>query len=404
MSRLPPTRYADEVSSPPRSATTTTTNTAAAPSSGGTAGRRGDRARIEDLVPPPPLESYPSSSSIGGSTRYSPLSDSSPVYGSGSSLGASQGQQQGNAYGHYLQGSSLQHATTAMSDTTLLSKDSHAPAYPAATAAGNGSVGSTNQPGGVTWAPTSTSSTPGGGGNNSSSRPTAFPTLSYGAGGVVHPGAAGNGNQDGFYPSGYSGGAESQQHLSTSGANVKRGRSLVRPERERIDENSRFFNYRQHAAVYEAENTGRVGHSGPTGYPNHLPTLAMPYGGGQGGIAAVGLLPGVDGRPNLRRGKSILAREEGMANDSGLNFLKRGATLRRKMSAKHQDSSTAEELLKGKKDSKTVAKAPLSWWMIYCYVVTFFLPGVFLAKLGECTTAAHGAAVLSCCNRTSRLL
>jgi chitin synthase len=106
----------------------------------------------------------------------------------------------------------------------------------------------------------------------------------------------------------------------------------LRPERSRNDENSRFFNYRQHAAVYEAENQGRVGPSS-TGYDNATFSVGVPFGSGQGGISAVGLAPGIDGRPGIRRGKSILAREEGMANESGLNFLKRGATLVRKKTA-----------------------------------------------------------------------
>lgn len=202
-----------------------------------------------------------------------------------------------------------------------------------------------------------------------------------GGGGHLHPGMGNRSLEQGGY----------------SGADFKRKKSLVRPERERLNPDGRNFHYAQHSAAFQAENGGRVGISN-TGYgPTSSAYAGLPYGGGQGGIASYGLAPGLNGRPGLRRGKSILAREEGMAHESGLNFLKRGATLRRnnnnnsnkKQNKESYGTSSPDELLKGAggrhgKDSRkdNGNKAALTPWMIYCYIITFFLPGVFLKALG----------------------
>lgn len=221
------------------------------------------------------------------------------------------------------------------------------------------------------------------------SRPPAFPTLSYGPAGPsssnggpssssqqqytnVHPGigqpktsfltAEGHDNEGGF-----------------SGADFKRKKSLVRPERERLDPDHRLYNYRQHAAL-----SGAVAASN-TGYAPHADLAGMPYGSGQGGISALGLQPGQPGQhAGLRRGKSILAREEGMANESGLSFLKRGATLRGRKK-KEQYGPSSEELLKDRvaRKKETQAQAPLGPWMIYCYIITVFLPGFLLKACGK---------------------
>lgn len=219
-------------------------------------------------------------------------------------------------------------------------------------------------------------------------RPSAYPTLSYGQGqfnnhpGINAPARPGFGatQSDSSVPT-------TQREGGFSGADFRRKKSLVRPERERFNPDSRNLNYRQHAAAAELEGTGRVNVSN-TGYHPGLDAVGIPYGSGGGGISAVGLAPGVDGRPGLRRGKSILAREEGMANESGLSFLKRGATLRRNKHKKEHMGATLDEVKAQKKlQSKTVPegeKAPLGPWMIYCYVVTFFMPGVLLKAVGEC--------------------
>jgi chitin synthase len=211
-------------------------------------------------------------------------------------------------------------------------------------------------------------------------------------------GAVGDSSNTGFLHPGLSNrrGSSRQAEEGFSGADFKRKRSLVRPERERVNPDARHFHYAQHSAAFQAENGGRVGVSG-TGYgPSSDAFAGMPYGGGQGGIASYGLGPGMDGRPGLRRGKSILAREEGMAVESGLNFLKRGATMRRsKKSSNNKEHYTgvgndeASALKGGKAGSKDPSskdggdKAPLTAWMIYCYAITCCLPGPVLKSLGR---------------------
>lgn len=225
------------------------------------------------------------------------------------------------------------------------------------------------------------------------SRPPAFPTLSYGAGGHptssqstghqqqytnVHPGI-GNQKPSLLHADSYS---NNNNEGGFSGADFRRKKSLVRPERERLDPDHRLYNYRQHAAL-----SGAVAASN-TGYAPHADLAAMPYGSGQGGISALGLQPGQAGQSaGLRRGKSILAREEGMANESGLSFLKRGATLRGRKK-KEQYGPSSEELLKDRaaKRKESQAQAPLGPWMIYCYIITVFLPGFALKACGKSAT------------------
>lgn len=134
-----------------------------------------------------------------------------------------------------------------------------------------------------------------------------------------------------------------------SGADFKRKRSLVRPDRERLDPGHRLFNYRTHAAAMEADGAGIVG------------------------ISRTGA-----NATQLRRGKSILAREENMAGEeSGIAILKRGATLRRKSGKTGRTEEMREEERERKQKG---VKPPVSLWMIYCRVLTFWAPA-FLLKL-----------------------
>lgn len=214
-----------------------------------------------------------------------------------------------------------------------------------------------------------------------------LPSLSFGGGnsdnnGTSHPGMGNRRGSSRAAEDGNAGGG-------FSGADFKRKRSLVRPERERVNPDARHFHYAQHLAAFQAENGGRVGMS-DTGYGPTSAHVGLPYGGGQGGIASYGLAPGQDGRPGLRRGKSILAREEGMAaHESGLNFLKRGATMRRNKKGNGGSKEQYPELLKSRSNAAQAAKekqdgekAPLTPWMLYCYAITCCLPGVFLKSLG----------------------
>lgn len=171
-----------------------------------------------------------------------------------------------------------------------------------------------------------------------------------------------------------------------SGADFKRKRSLVRPDRERVDENHRLYNYRQHAAAMEAEGRGtaavsRTGHYAAAGLP--IPVTPAELSGAttaQGQAAQ-------NGSTTLRRGKSILAREEGMANETGLNIFKRGGTLRRPKSAAGGQQAMPGGAYEKRKKAKA-AKQPLGAWMIYCMVVTACFPPALLKCFGASSSSS----------------
>ncbi|GAA6002402.1 uncharacterized protein JCM10292_006640 [Rhodotorula paludigena] len=181
----------------------------------------------------------------------------------------------------------------------------------------------------------------------------------------------------------------------SSGADFRRKRSLVRPDRERVDENHRLYNYRQHAAAMEAEGRGtaavsRTGHYAQAGLP--IPVGPAEVSGAAAAAAQHHLVPpgtGAGGATGLRRGKSILAREEGMANETGLNLFKRGGTLRRpaggaggggKLGRKggHAHAGGAYERAQRAKQQKQ----PTSAWMIYCRIITACIPAPLLSCFG----------------------
>lgn len=132
---------------------------------------------------------------------------------------------------------------------------------------------------------------------------------------------------------------------------VARKKSLVRPDREKIEPGHRQWHYRTH--VMEQQNgTGRVG-----------------------------VMPSTTGNyPQLRRGKSLLGREEDV-QESGLNVFKRG-TLRRK----RQSSSSSAPLFEAKTHNRSClgdfAPGPKGPWMVYCYLLTCFVPPFLLRSCG----------------------
>ncbi|GAA6014187.1 hypothetical protein JCM10207_006126 [Rhodosporidiobolus poonsookiae] len=187
-------------------------------------------------------------------------------------------------------------------------------------------------------------------------------------------------------------GGSSALGVPGAGADFKRKRSLVRPDRERVDENHRLYNYRQHAAAMEAEGRGtaavsRTGHYASAGLPvpvtpaqvsGEAAALAQAHAHAAGGMGAGGGAAG--GATGLRRGKSILAREEGMANETGLSIFKRGGTLRRPTKR-----AGMQALPGGAYERRQKAKAqkqPMGAWMIYCRIVTACFPGAVLRCFG----------------------
>ncbi|KAK8861274.1 hypothetical protein IAR55_002093 [Kwoniella newhampshirensis] len=156
----------------------------------------------------------------------------------------------------------------------------------------------------------------------------------------------------------------------SNGADVRRKKSMVRPERERIDPNHRLWHYREHAAEDQID----------------------PYNPRTGGA-------------NLRRGKSLLAREsDDVDHQSGLNIFKRGATIRRRASqATPRQAPTGAQANRAgagpKKESEeefgclgNFAPGPKDCWMVYCYLLTICVPGFVLRNVfGKRTPDAQRA-------------
>ncbi|KAI5476309.1 chitin synthase, glycosyltransferase family 2 protein [Pseudohyphozyma bogoriensis] len=157
---------------------------------------------------------------------------------------------------------------------------------------------------------------------------------------------------------------------SASQSPFTRKKSLVRPDRARVDESDRLWNYRAHAAAMEAEGRGVAGVSSTGHYAMH------------------GLGAPQEQNVGLRRGKSILAREEGMATETGLSMFKRGATLRRPNNPRKTSSGLEAHSGMGaseKRRLQAAAKArkePLGPWMIYVYALTLCCPAPLLRCFG----------------------
>lgn len=90
---------------------------------------------------------------------------------------------------------------------------------------------------------------------------------------------------------------------------------------------------------------------------------------------------------NLRRGRSLLARDEDV-QESGLSLFKRGTTLRRKRPTTQAGPTpsgrtilTADEY-EGWACFKNIAPGPKDAWMIYCYILTMCIPPVLLRTCG----------------------
>ncbi|KAJ7056919.1 glycosyltransferase family 2 protein, partial [Mycena amicta] len=138
---------------------------------------------------------------------------------------------------------------------------------------------------------------------------------------------------------------------------VYRKKSLVRPDREKIEPGHRQWHYRTHVAQLEEEGPGRVGvFPSTTGnYPQ---------------------------RQALRRGRSLLAREEDV-HESGLALFKRGATLRRKRSSAAAPLNPATPPPKQRTGCLgDYAPGPKGPWMLYCYLITACIPTPFMRTCG----------------------
>ncbi|MBW0500256.1 hypothetical protein O181_039971 [Austropuccinia psidii MF-1] len=215
---------------------------------------------------------------------------------------------------------------------------------------------------------------------------------------------------------------ESKPNHSTIGQQgnsiMRRKKSLVRPDRAPVDPSHRLYNYRNHAAAMEADERGRIAQSktGATAMdgsvalyhpqfdPSILPTDQssitlqddflpnsnhLPLPSHQPGfMAALGRptphlgYTGLNSPPSqidlqgLKRGKSLLARGPGEAEESGLAILKRGETLRRKANDKSKLFNHQRLTL------SSMSKKPLSPWKVYCTLITCCFPNFLLSTCG----------------------
>ncbi|KAJ6561861.1 chitin synthase-domain-containing protein [Mycena capillaripes] len=139
---------------------------------------------------------------------------------------------------------------------------------------------------------------------------------------------------------------------------VLRKKSLVRPDREKIEPGHRQWHYRNQVAQLEQEGQGRVG--------------VMP--------STTGNYPQ---RQALRRGRSLLGREEDV-HESGLALFKRGATLRRKRSSATAPLNPTPEAPPKRKIGclGDYAPGPKGPWMLYCYLLTALVPTPMMRACG----------------------
>jgi hypothetical protein len=169
----------------------------------------------------------------------------------------------------------------------------------------------------------------------------------------------------------YSAAIEDPQSI---GARVNRKRSLVRPERERIEPGHRQYHYRNHAAQLDEHGTRNVMPSSTHSFSN----LNVLYYAHYHHPPATGNQPN---QPQLRRGKSLLARDQDVA-ESGLSIFKRGPTLRRRPSSANAvpPQQQREKPKRGFWDH--IGPGPKDAWMIYCWILTCCVPPFLLSAFG----------------------
>ncbi|KAI9569429.1 glycosyltransferase family 2 protein [Boletus coccyginus] len=134
---------------------------------------------------------------------------------------------------------------------------------------------------------------------------------------------------------------------------MSRKKSLVRPDREKIEPGHRQWHYRTHVEQMADDTKVGVQPSTTGNYPQ-----------------------------NLRRGKSLLGREQDM-QESGLALFKRGATLRRKRP--QSGASTAPLTVPDGTSRKCldgIGPGPKDCWFIYCYLITCWIPPFVLRAFG----------------------
>lgn len=157
-----------------------------------------------------------------------------------------------------------------------------------------------------------------------------------------------------------------------SDSGFRRKKSLIHPDREKIDPGHRQWHYRQHAAQMEEEQYAD---------PSAIRGMAI-------GPSTTGNMP----QTGLRRGKSLLARDEDV-QETRINMFARGATLRRKRHAPSVSATATNAAGPGGASTppktglfKNIAPGPVDVWMIYCWFLTICIPPFLLRVCGECSS------------------
>lgn len=83
----------------------------------------------------------------------------------------------------------------------------------------------------------------------------------------------------------------------------------------------------------------------------------------------------------VRRGRSLLAREEDV-HESGLSLFKRGATLRRKRTSQQPILPSTPEPKKRNGCMGDFAPGPKGPWMAYCFIITCWIPTPMMRACG----------------------
>lgn len=164
-----------------------------------------------------------------------------------------------------------------------------------------------------------------------------------------------------------------------AGGEFGRKRSLIRPERNRIDRDHPNYHYRQHAQnmtvhpsttgndpIVEDQGEAETVSSESTDMKN----FNRPDRAGPGGMAYS------DSSPPRRRGEATVEPAPG------------GNKLQRKITRKDPKIMEAEEKQRQKERDSV---RPPSLWNVYCAIITFWCPGVILACFGKPAKAQQRA-------------
>lgn len=161
------------------------------------------------------------------------------------------------------------------------------------------------------------------------------------------------------------------RHADTSGAPVTRKRSLIRPERNRIDKDHRNYHYHKHAA-----------------HMNVLPSST-------GNDPILEDLEASTERSNSNLGETVNdspprpRRNRSHTHEKGATAVTRPAEPSRSKSGKIQKKSKRSSKIKVKQVEEQLR--PPSFWNVYCAIVTFWAPGFIMKCCGMRTRAQQRA-------------